>query len=116
MTKQKIQNTLNAHTIQSLAREVQESITDVLVKKTLLAATGHVAKSILLSGGVSANLKLRGKFISTIEDKNLPIIFSAPHISLCTDNAAYIGCYAYFKGTAVDWHDVTAIPDLSVEL
>lgn len=88
------------------AYEIQEAITDVLAKKTLHAAEIYNAKSILLSGGVAANLRLREKLPTAI----------APPIPLCTDNAVYIASYAYFRGTPIDWHQITAIPDLSVEV
>lgn len=95
--------------IAGLAYEVQESITDVLVTKTMTAAEKYNAKSILISGGVAANLRLREKFEKAFEN------FHCPPINLCTDNAAYIGSYAYFRGTHADWHTITAIPDMSVE-
>lgn len=109
--------------IQRLAYEVQESITDVLVSKTLHAAATYHAKSLLVSGGVAANLRLREKFQTTIA--NLPagrqglestISLHIPPIQLCTDNAVYIASYAYFRGEPTDWHTITAVPDLSVEV
>ena len=102
----------NNETIQQLAFEVQETITDVLVKKTIHAAIKCGAKSILLSGGVAANLRLREKF--TVHGSRFTVI--APPVALCTDNAVYIASYAYFRGKQTDWHDVTAVPDLSVEV
>ena len=105
-----------AGTISAFAYEVQESITDVLVAKTKHAALSYNAKSILISGGVAANVRLREKFQSTIYDLKSTISFHCPPINLCTDNAAYIGSYAYFRGTPVDWHTITAIPDMSVEI
>lgn len=113
--KLKEQKILTPEVIQQLSFEVQEAITDVLVKKTLLAATNYGAKSILLSGGVSANLCLREKFKSSMYDEQLTMKLYAPPVPLCTDNAVYIASYAYFRGKQTDWHDVTAIPDLSVE-
>lgn len=98
----------------ALAYEVQESITDVLVKKTLHAASIHQAKSILLSGGVAANLRLREKMNSAIKQYNNITMF-VPPVALCTDNAVYIASYAYFRGSPTNWHDITAVPDLSVE-
>ncbi|OGG34978.1 tRNA (adenosine(37)-N6)-threonylcarbamoyltransferase complex transferase subunit TsaD [Candidatus Gottesmanbacteria bacterium RIFOXYB1_FULL_47_11] len=92
--------------IAGLAYEVQEAITDVLVSKTRAAARHYHANTIMLSGGVSANLRLREKIPEAI----------APPIPLCTDNAVYIASYAFFRGTPIDWHTVTAIPDLSVEV
>ena len=100
----------------AFAYEVQEAITDVLVAKTRHAAQQYNAKSILISGGVAANLRLREKFQSTIYDLPSTISFHVPPINLCTDNAVYIASYAFFRGVVTDWHDVTAIPDLSVEV
>jgi len=98
--------------IAGLAYEVQESITDVLVAKTIHAANEYDAKSILISGGVAANLRLREKFQLAIRQFAIHV----PPINLCTDNAVYIASYAYFRGVPTDWHTVTAIPDLSVEV
>ncbi len=97
--------------INNFAFEIQEAITDVLVAKTIKAAQLHHTQSILISGGVAANTRLRKKFNLNLSKLN--IFF--PPIELCTDNAAYIASYAFFKGKPVDWHDITALPDLSVE-
>jgi N6-L-threonylcarbamoyladenine synthase len=94
--------------------EIQEAITDVLVKKTLHAASQYNAKSILLSGGVAANLRLREKLASTIKQWN-NVTIAIPPVSLCTDNAVMVASCAYFRGAPADWHSITAIPDLSVE-
>ena len=56
----------NNQIIQQLSHEVQEAITDVLVTKTLSAVQRYSAQSILISGGVAANKRLREKF-------NLPL-------------------------------------------
>ncbi len=98
-------------TINAFAHEVQEAITDVLVAKTFNAAEKYQAKSILISGGVAANIRLREK----LQSSHHPYHIHIPSVSLCTDNAAYIASYAYFKGEPVNWHEVTALPDLSVE-
>ncbi len=102
--------------INELAHEVQESITDVLVIKTLRAGEKYQAKSILISGGVAANLRLREKFESSINQlAHQSINLFVPPVTLCTDNAVYIAAYAYFRGQPTDWHNLTALPDLSVE-
>lgn len=108
----KTENRLNEMSVHYLAFEVQEAITDVLVNKTLKAAEKYSATSILLSGGVSANLRLREKFM--IHDSEFRI--HAPPIHLCTDNAVYIASYAYFRGVKEDWKTIEATPDLSVEV
>jgi N6-L-threonylcarbamoyladenine synthase len=102
----------NTVPVSAFAYEVQEAITDVLVSKTIHAAEQYYAKSILISGGVSANLRLRKKF----SIGHLAFSIHVPEIRLCTDNAAYIGSYAFFRGEPADWHTITAVPDLSVEV
>lgn len=102
--------------VMAMSFEVQEAITEVLVSKTMDAAIKHEAKSILLSGGVAANLRLREKFQSTINDLGSAISFHVPPVPLCTDNAVYIASYAFFRGTPTDWHTITAVPDLTVEV
>lgn len=96
----------------AFAYEIQESITDVLVEKTIRAAKQHGAKSILLSGGVAANVRLREKF--SIQHSSFSI--HAPESRLCTDNAVMIGAAAFWNGESSDWHKITATPDLSVEI
>lgn len=95
----------------AFAHEIQEAITDVLVAKTIRAAHQYQAKSILIGGGVAANTRLRDKLIAHSSSFRICV----PPVSLCTDNAAYIASYAFFKGKPLDWHDITALPDLSVE-
>lgn len=107
----------------SFAYEIQESITDVLVEKTIRAAKLHNAKSILLSGGVAANSRLREKFQLAISHQSSAISFFAPPKELCTDNAVTIAAAAYFLGSftlsfegPTPWHTITAEPSLSVEI
>lgn len=114
--KLKSSHRLSSDMISELAYEVQESITDVLVAKTMKAAEQFNARSICIGGGVASNIRLREKFRSALLTTPFTHLrFHAPPISLCTDNAAYIGSCAFFKGSPVDWHTVEATPDLSVE-
>ena len=110
VTKQKELPEFNEKIIGQLAYEVQEAITDVLVKKTLQAVKMYAAQSILIGGGVASNLRLREKFSASNTS------FHCPPVALCTDNAAYIGSYAYYRGEAVNWKTIEATPDLSVEV
>lgn len=109
------QNTLKEQQI-IFAHEIQETITDVLVAKTLNAAIQFNAQSILISGGVAANQCLRDKFLTIIEKSDHSFLkFYAPKKELCTDNAISIGSAAYFLGKQEDWHTITATPNLPVE-
>ncbi len=107
----------NLQLVSAFAYEIQEAITDVLVQKTLKAAQKYNAKSILLSGGVASNLRLREQFNLSLVTYHLSSIkLFVPPVQLCTDNAVYIGAYAYFHRNSVDWRKVEAQPDLSVEI
>jgi N6-L-threonylcarbamoyladenine synthase len=95
------------------AYEIQEAITDVLLIKTLQAAKNTGAVSILLSGGVAANSRLREKFSQSSKIERITVHY--PPVQLCTDNAVVIGAYAYFHPKPINWQDISAIPNLSVE-
>ncbi len=83
--------------VPALAYEIQEAIADVLVAKTIRAAREYQVKSILLSGGVAANSRLREKLSNhqIIQSSNYQIFIPPPR--LCTDNASYIAACAYFN-------------------
>lgn len=116
VNKLKSLNKLDDNIISQLAFEIQESIADVLVKKTLAAAKKYKVKSILLGGGVAANQRLKEKFNLEIKNLKLKINLHIPPPSLCTDNAAYIGSFAYFHNHPVPFEDINAQPDLNVEV
>jgi N6-L-threonylcarbamoyladenine synthase len=77
---------------QDLAASFQQSVIDVLYKKTINAAREFGAKEILVAGGVSANRPLRQTFKSQTE-----FHVHIPPLSLCTDNAAMIASAGYFR-------------------
>lgn len=116
INKLKTLKKLNDEMIQRLAYEIQESITDVLVKKTLDAAKKYKVKSILLGGGVAANKRLTEKFQFLIHNSKFLIHLYVPPPSLCTDDAAYIASFAYFHNKPIPWQKIQAQPDLSVEV
>ncbi|MBI5621063.1 tRNA (adenosine(37)-N6)-threonylcarbamoyltransferase complex transferase subunit TsaD [Candidatus Gottesmanbacteria bacterium] len=112
----KIDSGSEAGMTNAFAHEIQEAITDVLVEKSLRAAKQYDAKSILLSGGVAANTRLREKFLTKLRSNEATkLSFYAPSPALCTDNAVMIGAAAFFNGKPTNWHSLTAQPDLSVE-
>lgn len=96
------------------AAEVQEAICEVLVSKTLKAAALFRPKSLLLAGGVSANLRLRNFFEKEIGSRGLILDFFVPPVALCTDNAASIAACAYYKLKATPWRDISSKPELTI--
>jgi N6-L-threonylcarbamoyladenine synthase len=81
--------TLAEATVAGLARGFQDAVVDVLATKTIRAAEACRARSIVLGGGVAANLALRERLVGDAESRGLPLIVPRP--GLCTDNGAMIG-------------------------
>ncbi|MFC1540697.1 tRNA (adenosine(37)-N6)-threonylcarbamoyltransferase complex transferase subunit TsaD [Candidatus Margulisiibacteriota bacterium] len=77
-----------------IAASFQQAVVDVLVAKTIRAAKKHKCKSITLAGGVAANSLLRQDLAEKGRGQGLGV--EVPPITLCTDNAAMIGCAAYY--------------------
>jgi N6-L-threonylcarbamoyladenine synthase len=80
---------LPAPRVAELAWGFQDSVTDVLVSKTIRAARTCGARSIVLGGGVAANTALRERLLRKAATIGLPVIIPRP--GLCTDNGAMIG-------------------------
>ena len=78
-----------------IAASFQEAIVDVLIKKTLKAAEERGVNAVSVTGGVSANSRLREAFEEACRAKGLSVYF--PRLSLCTDNAAMIAAAGYAK-------------------
>ena len=81
--------------LEDIAASFQEAVVDVLVNKTLRAASMRGVSSISVSGGVSANSRLRQVFRDRCQRQGLEVFF--PHLSLCTDNAAMIAAAGYAR-------------------
>ena len=77
-----------------LAASFLEAVVDSLVEKTLRAAAERDLKTIVVSGGVAANTRLRQKMTDAGRRAGRRVLFPSPQF--CTDNAAMIaGAAAY---------------------
>lgn len=77
----------------------QEAVCEVLCDNTVKAAESVKAETVVLSGGVAANSRLRELFSLKTASKGMR--FYRPEPVLCTDNGAMIAAaayYAYLKG------------------
>ncbi len=78
---------------EDIAKSFQEAATDVLVYKTIDAAKEFNIKNIVVSGGVSANSRLREKLSEESLKNGLNVNF--PPLYLCTDNGAMVAYTGY---------------------
>jgi N6-L-threonylcarbamoyladenine synthase len=97
-----------------MASEIQEAIADVLIAKTIRAAKKYNVKTVMLAGGVSANKRLRERFVEAMEN-NLPNTkYQIPDTKYCTDNAAMVAAAGYFyavKKDFTDWRKLKVDPN-----
>ncbi len=78
--------------VADLAASFQATVARSLTKKTIRCALDYGLSTIAVGGGVAANTGLRQKLSEEAAIHGLQVYF--PPLSLCTDNAAMIGCAA----------------------
>lgn len=99
---------------EDVAASFQQAVIEVLVDKAVKAAKKNNTKTVVMAGGVAANEGLRNRLNEASKKENLDIRY--PSKILCTDNAAMIGCaayYGYLKGRTANL-ELNAIPNLKL--
>lgn len=81
--------------VKNLAASTQDAIVRALILKTKQAAKEHNIKSLIVTGGVAANKKLREEAKNLAE--SLDIEYVSPSPKYCTDNAAMIGVCGIYQ-------------------
>jgi len=76
-----------------LAASFQEAVVDALVARCLRAAREQGLATVVVSGGVAANTRLRDRMTEEGRGAGLKVLF--PPLALCTDNAAMIAGAAH---------------------
>ena len=97
---------LTDNVVNEICYEFQNAATDVLIQKTIRAAKEYRIKSIMLSGGVSANKLLRTELEKSARELN--VNYSQPAMEYTTDNAAMIGVAGYmnYKEKTATWQSI----------
>lgn len=100
--------------VPDVAASFQEAVIEVIVHKTMEAVTEAKQDKLVLAGGVAANSRLRAELSHACEKAGVKLYIPSP--VLCTDNAAMIGCAAYYKYKAqgADGLDLDAYPGLAI--
>ncbi len=97
-----------------LAASFQQAVVDVLVGKAMRAVDVTGVNTVVLAGGVAANLALREQLGQACRSAGLRFFY--PPVDLCTDNAAMVGCagfYTYMRGEIAP-PTLNAIPGMSL--
>jgi N6-L-threonylcarbamoyladenine synthase len=97
--------------IEDLVASFQESIVDVLVDKTIMAARASGVNDVAVVGGVSANRRLRLRLAEEAGSHGLQL--HLPPLRYCTDNAVMIAAAAYTvwkrSGFTLDFMELDAV-------
>jgi len=80
---------------QEIAREFEDAVIEVIIKKTQKAVEIYGAKTIIIGGGVSANKKIRNDF--AVLANTLGIELMIPEFSASTDNAFMIALAGFLN-------------------
>lgn len=87
----------HTYSTEQLAAELQEAIIDTLINKTKRIIQQRSPRSVVLCGGVSANVQLKSRFLALQKNELASISIHVPDLKYSTDNAAMIGSYAFFN-------------------
>lgn len=95
-----------------VAASFQAAVVDILAEKALQAVQRCESTALVLSGGVAANHSLRNELDRRCQMAGVRLY--SPDTILCTDNAAMIGCRAFYQMKSGDIADLSlnAIPSL----
>ena len=110
---QKIENPTDEQKKQ-IAREVEDSITDVLIYKTKRAIEEFGIQSLIVGGGVSANTNIRSSLEALTQEYSDFTLYIPEH-ELSTDNGRMIAFAAALHGVPADsLDDIVASGNLSL--
>ncbi|MEY2640776.1 MAG: hypothetical protein RL150_169 [Candidatus Parcubacteria bacterium] len=78
-----------------IAREFEDAVTEVLVKKVTRALEAHNAHGLIVGGGVIANAHIRAALTTVAADTGVSL--HIPTTALATDNAVMIAMAGYLR-------------------
>ena len=90
-----------------IASALRSRVCDMLIDATMKASDDLGYKTIVISGGVSANSELRRRMTEECKKRGYALYY--PELKYCGDNAAMVGVQAFYEFKAGN----TAISDLN---
>jgi N6-L-threonylcarbamoyladenine synthase len=103
-------DSMSRQEIADIAASFQAAVIDVLTAKTKLAIEKTGAKTVLLGGGVAANLSLRNTLQKMCDEQRDVVKLLTAEKKYCTDNAVMVASLAYHKYKAGLFSDLTLEP------
>ncbi len=101
-----------------IAREFEDSVTEVLIEKTRRAIDQNEAKTLILGGGVTANRHIRASFREYFMNEYPMLTVYIPDAHLSTDNSVMIALAGHAKAATAlrggDLSDIKAEGNLSL--
>ena len=97
-----------------LATSFQNTVVEIICRKTMQALEEKEVKNLIIAGGVAANQGLRHKISELCEERGIHYTF--PQMKYCTDNAAMIAASGYFAYQLGRTADLTLNPKSSEPL
>jgi len=100
--------------VADISASFQKAVVDVLVNNTMKAVEKFKTDRVAIAGGVAANSYLREQLLLNTEKRGIKL--SYPPLVLCTDNAAMVGCAAYYNyiNGNTSGLDLNAVPNLEL--
>ena len=92
-----------------ISREFEDTVTDVLIAKTLRAADEYGAQTLVVGGGVSANTFIRSELARRIKESGTGLQLLVPPPELATDNAIMIALAGYFRAFNKEFFEPEAL-------
>ena len=87
----------------AMAREFEDAATEVLVRKTLRAVDEYDARTVIVGGGVSANVHIKSELKKALDERG--VRFLVPPQEYATDNALMIALAGYFHAKNGEFAD-----------
>ncbi len=100
---------LGDETKRIIAREFENTVSDVLVHKTMRAVEEFGAQTVVVGGGVSANTHIRRELSEALAQAGNPANLLIPPPELATDNGIMIALAGYFKAKDNQFSDPAAL-------
>lgn len=107
--KTAVANIADKSNVADLAASIEQTIVDVLVKKSIQAVKQYGVKNLIIAGGVAANQLL-------VSNLQLKTKLYVPPPELCTDNAAMIATAAFFNNHPIKPNKLQANPNLNLSI